>query len=85
MTAPTPSKIEGDVITVAFNPDVFPTEVLAHYLCDRIGDFLNDPEPASDNYCERIPKDYLSEMFRYLASTNKIYRASREGKDNDAS
>lgn len=66
------SMITGDVITVEFTPDLFPTHVLAYYLQNRIDDYLNDPEPQEDVFCESIPKDYLQEMLTYIQAANKI-------------
>ena len=77
------SIVKGDTVTMQVTPQIFQTQALSVYLEHRIDDYLNDPEPAEDDFCERIPKDYLSELLTYLKSSNKIYHASVEAKDNE--
>lgn len=72
------SLIEGDIVGIEFNPNVFQSQAMALYLHNRISDYLNDPEPQEDKFCESIPKDYLTELMTYLNGSLNLYRAKNE-------
>jgi hypothetical protein len=74
--------IEKEKITIEVALSAFTTEGIAHELVNRIDDFLNDPEPKADDYCERIPKEALEEVLVYLRNCNREWDESKNGGDN---
>lgn len=74
------SIMEGDTFRIEFTARVFESKVLSKYLEHRINDFLNDPEPQEDAFCENIPKDYLIELLTYLQGANKLQEAHDDKK-----
>lgn len=70
----TANKFIGDEkLTIEITPQAFPTAVLAHYIQMRIGDHLHDPEPQSDDFCERVSNEQLERLLFVLNETMKSY------------
>jgi len=70
------SLIKGDVTGIEFTPNIFPSQALALYLRNQVEDFLLDPEPQENDFCERVDKEELITLVKHLDKLIEQYQST---------
>ena len=47
------------------------TDELVKELCNRLGDWFEDPEPQNDDFCAKVNQGSLEQAYRSLMNCNR--------------